>query len=138
MEYHLSVNFKYHKPVIIGLNDMIRRIANDGIKHPDTKEPDPGQEGARFLAWLIKRNRIQKISVAELQWNRIRQDYDNFKEVDLVTLLSRFNREYVYAANLRGENSVIITREGIKWAEPWLIYYQVARGHHRHIVPRDI
>ena len=117
---------------------MVRGIANDGIKHPETREPDPGEEGARFLAWLIKRNRIQKVSIAELQWNRVRQSYENLKEVDLNALISRFNREHIYIANLRGENSVIITREGVKWAEPWLIHYQVARGHHRHMVPRDI
>ncbi len=116
---------------------MARDKANDGTRHSKTKEPDPGLEGARFLAWLIKRNRMQKITIAELQWNRILQGCDRLKEANLDALISRFNREHVYIANLRGENSVIITREGVKWAEPWLIYYQVARGHHRHMVPKD-
>ncbi len=108
------------------------------IIHPETKEPDPGQEGARFLAWLIKRNRMQKVSIAERQWDRIREGSNNLEDMDLDALISRFNREHVYIANQRGENFIIITREGIKWAEPWTIHYQVARGHHRHMVPRDI
>lgn len=117
---------------------MVRDMANDGIKYPETKEPDPGEEGARFLAWLIKRNRMQKLSIAELQWNRTRQSCENLKEVDLNALIGRFNREHIYIANLRGEKSVVITRAGVKWAEPWLLYYQVARGHHRQVVPKGI
>ncbi len=105
---------------------------------PEPEQPDLGLGGAIFLAWLLKIGQREKLSIAKKKWTRILRRDANLCEMDLEDFIARAGEERLYVARLSGEEYLVLTKEGIKWAEPWTLYYNVARGHHGQPTKRKI
>ena len=109
---------------------MIRRIGERGVSLPEPREPDPGLEGAIFLAWILKIGQSVRFSTAEKEWIRKKKDSPQLRDMTLGDLIALVGEKYLYETTYKGEKILKLTKEGIKWAEPWTLAYNVGRGHH--------
>lgn len=109
---------------------MSRRKRERSISFPEPREPDPGIEGAIFLAWLLKIGQNVQLSIAEKVWNRKRKNNPKLRDVDLDAFIAQVGKEYLYVTIWKGEKILKLTKKGIEWAEPWTHHYNVCRGHH--------
>lgn len=117
---------------------MHDKKVDGGIRNFEAKEPNPGREGAIFLAWMLKIGQSVKLSTAEKEWSRKKKANPQLRDRDLKDFVVQVGEEYIYETTWKGEKILKLTKEGIKWAEPWTFAYNVGRGHHSHPSKRKI
>lgn len=110
--------------------NKIHRMGERRISLPEPKEPNPGREGAIFLAWMLKIGQSVKLSKAEKEWARKKRDNPELRDMSLKDFIVQVGEEYIYETTWKGDKILRLTKEGIKWAEPWTFAHNVARGHH--------
>jgi hypothetical protein len=84
--------------------------------------PDPGKEGARFLAWVKKRGSMVRFK--DCHKKHLQSGFDAHSFVR--SLGSPFIEKYAW----RGE--AVLKLEDLPWAARWMIWYGEEVPHHRH------
>lgn len=82
---------------------------------------DPTYEVAKFLAYLKKRGALWELSDCERNWNR--------EGFDIKNIVLSFDPDLIGIYRSKGGKKVILLRDK-KWADQWMIYYDIEVPHH--------
>ena len=98
---------------------------------PAPPKPDPGEDFAKFLAWLMKLSGLAKLSKCKVKWERQLGQNTSIEEV-----VESFGHDLVVIIPRKGgrieKKYVMLTDEGWTWAAKWTHHYDVDIPHHRH------
>jgi len=86
--------------------------------------PDPGEKGAKFLAWLKKRGFMREFGDCE--------DYCNSIGLDLNEFIDAVGCEKIRCGRTGRDNEVlvVICKGSRKWASKWTREYKTDLPHH--------
>ena len=86
----------------------------------ETKEPDPGEDGAYFFSWLLKRNAVKPYQYCKKRW----------KDINLDALLKRVGPKIARKCKSSDGQKVIWLVDTV-WASQWAMKYGCDYPHHR-------
>jgi hypothetical protein len=103
-----------------------------------TYPPDPGLQGALFLAWLMKRGGAKKLSYCKDKWNKSASfDVESFIASIKGEGKSLHDDDLIHIARSAGRGGagkkyVALTDKGEDWAFKWTGEYKTRFPHHSH------
>lgn len=90
----------------------------------ESEDPDPGEEGAKFLGWL-KRNRSAKcLSTCEAKLRHL--------GLDARSSIESWDQEKIVIVRGRGER--IVWLKDLDWADEWARFYGLEVPHHAQMI----